>query len=580
MRALFAAVLVASAGLTVASVAVMSSAGDRAARTLGDGAAAHVPGAGLIAETDRAARTALQGALQVAINDTDEVRGAAYGAVESFAGQCATYTTRATQCGVSTADVEAFSKSADVFAQSATKLIRTPTNRDSYLAAVEAFAVVSEQLRKTQAAHEARSRDTLAAAHAHTQLWTGVSVTLGLLGAAGMIAGVAGFMHAWRKDSAAHRSEVDMLNFASQESANASQARTNALAQIAEQFAPALDGVANYATQLGQPEASPAERAAVANGLAAQARAMGSTLHALREFIQIDSGNLSLQRVVVPVAVTVRETVEAMNPHLPEGTGLRIDVDANVPQRVMFDRDKLRLAIAGLVGLGADDARAGLSQAEAWRMAPTPHGDEQAENSQPAAVAAPTWIGSHLRIGFDADVNQLTFTLRTPVRDMTDETLQGKLSPLNDVTRMKDASWRRWLDLAITDRVATLSGGQAFTRVATDDACVVRVCMNVGVMDSTPGLGEAIVLEFGAPMPAELRETAKPAAEGQQAEAAQAETQRVDGEQHADAAHVDAGEHAEHPAANIPITDANVAATADCSDAGDLHDGKPGRKAA
>ncbi|MFN6043635.1 MAG: hypothetical protein ACK46V_17215, partial [Phycisphaerae bacterium] len=254
MRALFAAVLVASAGLTVASVAVMSSAGDRAARTLGDGAAAHVPGAGLIAETDRAARTALQGALQVAINDTDEVRGAAYGAVESFAGQCATYTTRATQCGVSTADVEAFSKSADVFAQSATKLIRTPTNRDSYLAAVEAFAVVSEQLRKTQAAHEARSRDTLAAAHAHTQLWTGVSVTLGLLGAAGMIAGVAGFMHAWRKDSAAHRSEVDMLNFASQESANASQARTNALAQIAEQFAPALDGVANYATQLGQPE--------------------------------------------------------------------------------------------------------------------------------------------------------------------------------------------------------------------------------------------------------------------------------------------------------------------------------------
>ena len=104
--------------------------------------------------------------------------------------------------------------------------------------------------------------------------------------------------------------------------------------------------------------------------------------------------------------------------------------------------------------------------------------------------------------------------------------------------------------------------------------------MNVGVMDSTPGLGEAIVLEFGAPMPAELRETAKPAAEGQQAEAAQAETQRVDGEQHADAAHVDAGEHAEHPAANIPITDANVAATADCSDAGDLHDGKPGRKAA
>ncbi|MFY7894940.1 MAG: hypothetical protein ACOVP8_01810, partial [Phycisphaerales bacterium] len=183
-------------------------------------------------------------------------------------------------------------------------------------------------------------------------------------------------------------------------------------------------------------------------------------------------------------------------------------------------------------------------------------------------------------IGFDADVNQLTFTLRTPVRDMTDETLQGKLSPLNDVTRMKDASWRRWLDLAITDRVATLSGGQAFTRVATDDACVVRVCMNVGVMDSTPGLGEAIVLEFGAPMPAELRETAKPAAEGQQAEAAQAETQRVDGEQHADAAHVDAGEHAEHPAANIPITDANVAATADCSDAGDLHDGKPGRKAA
>ncbi len=560
----------------------MSSTGDRAARTLGDGAAAHIPGTALIAETDRAARTALQGALQVAINDTDEVRGAAYGAVESFAGQCATYTTRATQCGVSTADVEAFAKAADVFAQSATRLIRTPTNRDSYLAAVEAFAVVSEQLRKTQAAHEARSRDTLAAAHAHTQLWTGVSVTLGLLGAAGMIAGVAGFMHAWRKDSAAHRSEVDMLNFASQESANASQTRTNALAQIAEQFAPALDGVANYATQLGQPEASPAERAAVANGLAAQARAMGSTLHALREFIQIDSGNLSLQRVVVPVAVTVRETVEAMNPHLPEGTGLRIDVDANVPQRVMFDRDKLRLAIAGLVGLGADDARAGVSQAEAWRMAPTPHGEgsEQTENAEPAAQAAPTWIGSHLHVGFDADVNQLTFTLRTPVRDMTDETLQGKLSPLNDVTRMKDASWRRWLDLAITDRVATLSGGQAFTRVASDDACVVRVCMNVGVMDSTPGLGEAIVLEFGAPMPAELRETAKPAAETQQVDAAQAETQQVGGEQHADAAHVDAGEHAEHPAANIPITDANVAATVDCSDAGDLHDGKPGRKAA
>lgn len=582
MRALFAAVLVASAGLTVASVAVMSSTGDRAARTLNAGAAEHAPGAALIAETERSARIALQGALQVAINDTDEVRGAAYGAIETFAGQCAEYSTKANLYGVPTADVDAFSAAANEFAQAATKLIRTPTNHDSYLAACATFAVVSEQLGKTLVSHDARARDMMATTHAHTQLWTGVSVTLGLFAAAGMIAGVAGFMHAWRRDSAAHRSELDILNFASQEAANASQVRTSALAQIAEQFAPALDGVANYASQLGQPEASPAERAAVAQGLAAQARAMGATLSALREFIQSDSGNLSLQRVAVPVAVTVRETIESMHPHLPDGTGLRIDVDADVPQRVMFDREKLRLAVAGLVGLGAEDARTGISQSEAWRMAPTPHTEaesaESADTTVPPATVPQPWIGSHLRIAFDRDASQLAFTLRTPMRDMTDETLQSKLSPLGDVTRMKDASWRRWLDLAIIDRVATLSGGQAFTRVPADDACVLRVCMSVGVAENTPTLAEPIAIEFGVPMPIELREPAKVVAEP--VAASDTSSTQQDAMPAGAPAHAEANQHPEHPAPSIPITNANAAATVDCSDASDLHNDKPGRKAA
>ncbi len=558
----------------------MSSTGDRAARTLSAGATEHAPGAALIAQTERAARIALQGALQVAINDTDEVRGAAYGAMETFAGQCAEYSTKANLYGVPTADVDAFSAAANEFAQAATKLIRTPTNHDSYLAACATFAAVSEQLGKTQVSHDARARDMMTTAHAHTQLWTGVSVTLGLFAAAGMIAGVAGFMHAWRRDSAAHRSELDILNFASQEAANASQARTSALAQIAEQFAPALDGVANYASQLGQPEASPAERAAVAQGLAGQARAMRDTLSALREFIQSDSGNLALKRVAVPVAVTVRETVESMHPHLPDGTGLRIDVDADVPQRVMFDREKLRLAVAGLVGLGAEDARAGISQAEAWRMAPTPHTEsaESADTAVPPADVSQPWIGSHLRIAFDREASQLVFTLRTPVRDMTDETLQAKLSPLSDVTRMKDASWRRWLDLAIVDRVATLSGGQAFTRIAADDACLLRVCVSVGVAENTPTLAEPVVIEFGVPMPIELREPAKVAAEP----SAQSDTSGPEQAAMPSSApvHAEASEHHEHPAASIPIAGADSSSAADCSDASDLHNDKPGRKAA
>lgn len=578
MRALFAAVLVASAGLTVASVAIMSSTGDRAARTLSAGAVEHAPGAALIAETERAARIALQGALQVAINDTDEVRGAAYGAIESFAGQCAAYSAKATLHGVPSAEADAFAAAAAEFSQAATKLIRTPTNRDSYLAACEAFATVSEQLGKTHAAHGARAQDAMAAAHAHTQLWTGVSVSLGLLAAAGMIAGVAGFMHAWRKDAAASRSELDMLNFASQEAANATQARTGALAHIADQFAPALDGIATYAVQLGQPEASPAERAAVAQGLAVQARAMGSTLTALREFIQSDTGNLSLQRVAVPVGVTVRETVETLHPHLPDGTGLRVEVDSNVPQRVMFDREKLRLAVAGLVSLGADDARCGASQAEAWRMAPTPHDEAQgsAETSTTASAEPQPWIGSCLRIAFDRDANQLVFTLRTPLRDMTDETLQARLSPLSDVTRMKDTAWRRWLDLAIVDRVATLSGGQAFSRIASDDACVLRVCLSVGVAENTPTLAEPLVMEFGVPMPAALREPAEHVSEPN----AQVDTSSVENVTASPdaSAQVDTTEHDEHPAPSIPMT--NASATSDFADAGNLPNDKPSRRAA
>jgi limonene-1,2-epoxide hydrolase len=333
---------------------------------------------------------------------------------------------------------------------------------------------------------------------------------------------------------------------------------------------------------------------------------MGATLTSLRDFIQADAGTLTLQRVVVPVARSVRETVEAMKPHLPDGTGLRIDVETTVPQRVLFDRERLRLAVASLVALGLEDAKAGLTQAEAWRMAPTPHandaGEQVSEGAQGAASDAPVasaaseqarWIGSHLQVSFDASAGQLVFVLRTPARDMTDEMLQAKLSPLNDVTRMKEASWRRWLDLAIVDRLATQSGGQAITRQACDDACVLMMRIAVGVAENTPTLPEAIVMEFGEAMPSELR--ASPvvqAADATQDAGAVAAAREEDGHAKSSAG-VDvsagspaqhphdhaSGDHADHPAANIPISEANVAAAVDCSDAADLGD-KPGRRAA
>lgn len=580
MRAAFATVLVASAGLTVASIAIMSSTGDRASRTLQAAATTHTPGAMLLAETDRLARTAFQGALQVGMNDTDEVRGAAYAALEAFAGQRSTLETRASQLSVPAADVEKLVTLSNNFHEAATKLVRVPTDRTTYLAACETFANLSNQLRTTQTAYDAAARDTLATAGAHAQLWTGVSVSVGLLAAAGMVAGVAGFMHAWRKDKLTHRIEVDALSFASQESSNASQARTAALAQLADQFAPSLDGIAIYATQLGQLEASPAERSAVAAGLAAQSRGMANTLLALRDFINADAGSLSLQRVAVPFAPSVREAVDALKPHLPEGTGLRIDVDTSVPQRVLFDRDRLRQAVQSFVALGADEARAGLTQAQAWTMAPAPEattasGEEQAAptTEAPAGQATNTWIGSHLSITFDASAGQLVFTLRTPSRDLTLETLQSRLAPLNDVSRMKDPSWRRWLDLAIVDRIATQSGGQALMCSTIDGACFITTRLQVGVSENTPNLAESLTIEFGVPMPLELRQPTPKAS-------AQTSTQAAVNADIPTPATSTAGVDHDHPAANIPITDANVAPTVDCSDAADLRDPSNTRKAA
>ena len=579
MRAIFASILVVSAGLTVASVAVMSSAGDRAARTLEAGATTHTPGSTLLADTDRAARSALQGSLQVAINNTDEVRGAAYGALESFAGQRTTFEARASQFGVTTADVDAFTKLAGAFSERCMMLVRTPTDRDTYLAACEAFALLNEHNRKVHTAFDTSTRSTLAAAHGHTQLWTGVSITVGLLGAAGMIAGVAGFMHAWRKDSQMHRGEIDVLTFASQEAANTSRNCTAALAQLADQFAPALDGMAIYATQLGLPDASPGERTTVANGLAVQSRAMGNTLLALRDFINADAGLLALQRVAVPTAPCVRETIDALMPHMPEGTGLRIDVDKSVPQRVLFDRDRLRLAIASMVSLGADEACGTATQAEAWRMAPTPEGENlptAASTDQEQPQQQPTWIGSHLAISFDASAGQLVFTLRTPARDINTETLHSRLSPLSDVTLMKDPSWRRWLDLAIVDRLATQSGGQSFTCSTIESACILTTRIHVGVAENTSTLAEAITIEFGTPMPRELREPAKTATATLEVSSQPISPQAGD---NANEPSAQASE-TEQLAASIPVTDVNVALPIDCSDAADLNQSPARHKAA
>ncbi|HLP84873.1 MAG TPA: hypothetical protein VK157_11040 [Phycisphaerales bacterium] len=587
MRAAFATVLVASAGLTVASIAIMSSTGDRASRTLQAAATTHTPGAMLLAETDRLARTAFQGALQVGMNDTDEVRGAAYAALEAFAGQRSTLETRASQLSVPAADVEKLVTLSNNFHEAATKLVRVPTDRTTYLAACETFANLSNQLRTTQTAYDTAARDTLATAGAHAQLWTGVSVSVGLLAAAGMVAGVAGFMHAWRKDKLAHRIEVDALSFASQESSNASQARTAALAQLADQFAPSLDGIAIYATQLGQPEASPAERSAVAAGLAAQSRGMANTLLALRDFINADAGSLSLQRIAVPLAPSVREVVDALKPHLPEGTGLRIDVDTSVPQRVLFDRDRLRQAVQSFVALGADEARAGLTQAQAWTMAPAPETTAATGEQQAAPIAqapgeqasANAWIGSHLSITFDASAGQLVFTLRTPSSDFTLETLQSRLAPLNDVSRMKEPSWRRWLDLAIVDRIATQSGGQALMCSTIDGTCFITTRLQVGVSENTPNLADSITIEFGVPMPLELRQPTSKVSNPDIAQAASDVTTPTTAPAAPAATAVTDADH-DHPAANIPITDANVAPTVDCSDAADLRDPSNTRKAA
>jgi hypothetical protein len=102
--------------------------------------------------------------------------------------------------------------------------------------------------------------------------------------------------------------------------------------------------------------------------------------------------------------------------------------------------------------------------------------------------------------------------------------------------------------------------------------------MSVGVAENTPTLAEPIAIEFGVPMPIELREPAKVVAEP--VTSSDTSSTQQDAMPSGTPAHAEANEHPEHPAPSIPITNANASATVDCSDASDLHNDKPGRQAA
>jgi hypothetical protein len=98
----------------------------------------------------------------------------------------------------------------------------------------------------------------------------------------------------------------------------------------------------------------------------------------------------------------------------------------------------------------------------------------------------------------------------------------------------------------------------------------------VGVAENTSTLAEAITIEFGTPMPRELREPAKTATATLEVSSQPISPQAGD---NANEPSAQASE-TEQLAASIPVTDVNVAPPIDCSDAADLNQSPARHKAA